>query len=308
MLITQNRITRLQYIERGLTLYSRNTRRLEGLTTELHLKCLSLQILSSTRRYDYLEIISSRDVSICRTDPLNPLFDPYRAAVYHLRQQDFDESCWLIFLATHFGNHGTYGWKRLREVYSGLGSTRWTWKAVTTSPTSFFQWLQLNASRIGGGFGNHRKYETMNPASTNGTSAVIASYLEWVGPSNSHRDMLNRILQGTGNSPESAFNALYQEIKIKRFARLAKFDFLATLGHLDIIRVSAGSAYLKNATGPLKGARLLFANNREATIAPAQLEDWLRDLDIYLDVGMEVLEDAICNWQKSPSRFIHFKG
>jgi hypothetical protein len=31
-------------------------------------------------------------------------------------------------------------------------------------------------------------------------------------------------------------------------------------------------------------------------------------LDRDLGVGMAVMEDALCNWQKSPDRFVHFKG
>ena len=31
-------------------------------------------------------------------------------------------------------------------------------------------------------------------------------------------------------------------------------------------------------------------------------------LDADLHVTMKVMEDVLCNWQKSPNRFIHFKG
>jgi len=34
----------------------------------------------------------------------------------------------------------------------------------------------------------------------------------------------------------------------------------------------------------------------------------LDELDEDLVIGMEVLEDALCNWQKSPLKFEHFKG
>jgi len=27
-----------------------------------------------------------------------------------------------------------------------------------------------------------------------------------------------------------------------------------------------------------------------------------------LNVGMQVLEDSLCNWQKSPRQFVHFRG
>jgi hypothetical protein len=31
-------------------------------------------------------------------------------------------------------------------------------------------------------------------------------------------------------------------------------------------------------------------------------------LEADLGVGMQAMEDALCNWQKSPRRFVHFKG
>jgi hypothetical protein len=52
----------------------------------------------------------------------------------------------------------------------------------------------------------------------------------------------------------------------------------------------------------------LFGGDRYAPIAESTLEDWLRDLDAKLQVGMQVMEDSICNWQKSPTRFVHFRG
>ncbi|MCB4825574.1 alpha-glutamyl/putrescinyl thymine pyrophosphorylase clade 3 protein [Roseicella aerolata] len=40
----------------------------------------------------------------------------------------------------------------------------------------------------------------------------------------------------------------------------------------------------------------------------ATLTARLIDLDDVLRVGMQVMEDSLCNWQKSPTTFIHFKG
>jgi hypothetical protein len=38
------------------------------------------------------------------------------------------------------------------------------------------------------------------------------------------------------------------------------------------------------------------------------LEEWLVQLGAGLGVGMQVLEDALCNWQKSPVQFKRFRG
>jgi Alpha-glutamyl/putrescinyl thymine pyrophosphorylase clade 3 len=42
--------------------------------------------------------------------------------------------------------------------------------------------------------------------------------------------------------------------------------------------------------------------------SPALLDTKLVQLEAQLEVGMQVLEDALCNWQKSPDRFKPFRG
>lgn len=100
----------------------------------------------------------------------------------------------------------------------------------------------------------------------------------------------------------------YNNLTIARFGRLAKFDFLALLGRLDLAPVAPGSAYLSGATGPLQGARLLVDGNANSKSNAKDLDAVLQQLDGLLGVGMQVMEDSICNWQKSPSRFVHFRG
>jgi hypothetical protein len=91
---------------------------------------------------------------------------------------------------------------------------------------------------------------------------------------------------------------------VLRFGRLARFDYLAMLGKLGLAGIKPGSTYLNGATGPLRGARLLFG----VTANHSVLDGWLGELDEELQVGMQVMEDALCNWQKSPSVFEPFRG
>lgn len=53
-----------------------------------------------------------------------------------------------------------------------------------------------------------------------------------------------------------------------------------------------------------KGARLLFGGDESTR----KLDLWLVQLGAQLNVGMQVLEDALCNWQKSPEKFRPFRG
>ncbi|HEL3181859.1 TPA: hypothetical protein UME25_004033, partial [Stenotrophomonas maltophilia] len=40
----------------------------------------------------------------------------------------------------------------------------------------------------------------------------------------------------------------------------------------------------------------------------AQMEKAAQLLDAEMKVGMQVFEDALCNWQKSPNKFVSYRG
>jgi hypothetical protein len=300
------RSKRMQELDQALRDFSKKHVRLAGIVDHAHREALVLQMIASLRRLDYTQAIRSRDISPDRADPASHLFDPERAAALLARTGEVDEAIWLIFLATHFGQHGRHKWLLLRDVYSGLGDGMWTWARVSANPQHFRAWLQQNVQKIRGSFGNHRKYETLNPASNNGTATVIESFVQCVAPSPSR--WFASLVRSVGNDPHALFDESYNRLMIARFGRLAKFDFLALLGRLDLAPISPGSAYLAGATGPLRGARLLIDGNAKSTTRAADLDEILQKLDQLLNIGMQVMEDSICNWQKSPHRFIHFRG
>jgi len=77
---------------------------------------------------------------------------------------------------------------------------------------------------------------------------------------------------------------------------------------MDLAPISPGSAYLRGATGPLRGARLLIDGTPKSSRNAEDLDQVLQRVDQRLKVGMQVMEDSICNWQKSPRKFKHFRG
>lgn len=281
---------------------------LPGIATVAARETLVRQMVASVRRLEYTEIFLKRPIDPGRADPACDMFDPERAAILHMRAGRTDEAVWLIFLATHFGKHPRHGWRLLRDVYSGLGSSLWTWERVSTSPPSFRAWLAEHGGDVGGSFGNHRKYESINGDRPSGTGAVIESYVAWIGPTRSHQARFAELVRQGGNDPEVIFGHFYESMAVARFGRLARFDFLCMLGRLGLAPISPGKAYLKGATGPLRGARLLVGGDPVALLRESCLEDLLVELDGDLQIGMQVMEDSLCNWQKSPTSFVHFKG
>jgi hypothetical protein len=298
-----SRRAQLADIERQLRRHHACIRPLPGLSSNDRVSTLALQVVASIRRFDLTRTASARDISPRRLDPNDEMFEPDRAATSLHRTGNDDEAIWLTFLATHFGKHRQYAWKRLRDVYSGLGRKTWTWAVVVADPAAFVGWLSANWRKIGGAFGNHRKYETLDPASRASTGNVVLSFIAWIGPQGPAAKFRTVVRQG-GNDPRAIFDAFYRDMSVKRFARLGKFDFLALIGRLKLAPIEPGVAYLKGATGPLTGARLLFGS----TASEATLEKYLVELEHSLGTGQDILEDSICNWQKSPDRFIRFFG
>jgi hypothetical protein len=298
-----SRSARVQQIEAALQHHAANTQPLPGITPQGSVTALALQIVASLRREDYYHAVQQKPVSAQRADPNHPSFDAERAVAFYVQQGMVDEAAWLIFLMTHFAKPAGSGWRRLQDVYGQLGAGTWTWALVSANPAAFTAWLTANWKQVRGKFGNHRKYESLDPARGRTTTRVVADYLALVGQ-NGHQAFWASVTQNS-NDP---FDRLYRQMKVFTFGRLAKFDYLMLIARYGLVNMAPTSAYLQGATGPREGAALLFDGNRKSGAAASKLHRKLDLLDQDLGVGMAVLEDAICNWQKSPRKFVHFKG
>jgi hypothetical protein len=218
-----------------------------------------------------------------------------------------------VFIFVHFGKHARAGWRYAREIYGRLGDGgRWDWASVSSDPAAFRSWLDVHQNDIKRegaprGFGNHRKYQSLDAYSPTGTGAAVESYVRWVDPPRTHQELVAEALAEAGGGPQQAFDILYLSMSaVASFGRTARFDYLSMLGKIGLASVLAGSTYMHGATGPYEGARLLFGG-RIAAQSRGTLDGWLVRLDARIRVGMQVLEDALCNWQKSPDRFKPFR-
>ena len=298
---------RKREIESTLKIYSDEVRNLPGIDNALAAHTLAMQFIASIRREEYYHLLQRRSISAVRADPSHAGFDAERAVVYQIQRRNLDEASWLVFLMIHFGKPASTGWLRVRDIYGMLGEGVWTWDSVVRDPGRFATWLAQNWQHVRGGFGNHRKYESLNPTSRRNTGLVVQSYIDWVGP-NGHEAFFGDAVRRLGNNPFVIFDRLFHEMSVVSFGRLGKFDYLSMIGRYNVAPVLAGSAYLPGATGPASGARLLFDGARNGQSSIQELQIALSDLDQHLEVGMQVFEDALCNWQKSPQSFVHFRG
>lgn len=302
-------------ISAELRAYDRGVRRLPGIADDQRHAVFIEQVIDSIHRVRYPSLVRERGISLRRADPNDEMFDPVKAAVLHHREGDEDEAFWCVFLFVHFGRHSRGGYRYAREVYGRLGDGgRWDWASTSGDPTAFRAWLrdhedQIRRSGVPGGFGNHRKYQSLSAHSSSGTGAAVESYVRWVGPPRTHDAMVGEVLDQAAFDARAAFDLLYQSMtSVISFGRMARFDYLTMLGKLGLAPIEPGSAYLDGSTGPLKGAHLLFGTEQTHQVPRATVDQWLLELGDALGVGMQVMEDALCNWQKSPARYVPFRG
>lgn len=295
--------------------FSRNHFPLPGIIAPADRQVFIKQLIDSIRRVNFVRTIASRPISPLRADPNNvDLFDPVRAAVHYKNIGEVEEACWLVFLITHFGVHPRSRWRYLQEVYGKLNDRPfWTWQEVVASPTDFRSWLLANEAHISRGssrgFGGHRRYTSLSATSPIGTGAAVSSYIAWVQRHGNHRSLINSALVASRNDAGDAFEYLNRSMEeVVSFGRLARFDYLTMLGKTGLAPITPPHPYLKDATGPLAGARLMLQGSVAVELSILELERRLIELGNALDVDMQIIEDSLCNWQKHPSDYRYFRG
>lgn len=300
-------------LEKQLDEFSNKEMQLLGIRHQDNKEVLLEQLVDSIRRIKYVQVVRQRRLSPLRVDSSSDLFDPIKAAIIHQQNGDIEEASWLIFLSTHFGKSGKDGWHLTKDFYGALGQGfTWSWKQASYNPDAVIDWLAKNYpefAKNGYRFGNHRKYESMNPNKKAFTGMVLKSYIAWVQNNNSHAQLFQNAQNAAAGDPKLAFKILYKSMSsVFRFGRMGKFDYLTMIGKVGISAIDADSTYMGQATGPYDGAKLLFLGRVDIEENRKRLDEYIKKLDAYLNVGMQVLEDALCNWQKSPSRYLHFRG
>ncbi|WP_254528893.1 MULTISPECIES: hypothetical protein [unclassified Sphingobacterium] len=288
---------------------------LPGINTPANENSFISQLIDSISRVKFIETIKSRPISQIRKDPTSNIFDPIRASILYNQEGNKLEAFWLIFLFTHFGKHNITKYGLLKCFYSKNNSADiFNYLEVEADITECKFWMNNNQINLknSGKFSNHRKYQSLNSYSPNGTGDTIESFINWVG--DNFNDFLARIPLAILNDRYLLFEYLYKEASknIIGFGRLACFDFITMLGKVGIFECEPKSPYINCSTGPLKGTKLLF--NTSGNTTPKDLDDFLKDLgdhlenDLGLKFTMQIMEDAVCNWQKSPQNYIPFNG
>ena len=244
-------------LDAGLLTFHNQRRALPGMLLQQRRAGLVEQMVESHRRVRFVQTILTRDVGAQRANPASMLFDPLKAAIHFQRQGCTDEAFWMVFYFVHFGKHARGGWRYAREVYGSLGGAHtWDWAITSADPEGFRGWLNRNQHRIRrdgvpGGFGNHRKRQSLDTFHRNGTGSAFVTYVNWVDPDRGHQRLIQQALQEANGDRRMAFDFLYQGMNdVASFGRLARFDYLTMLGKLGLADIEPGSPYLAGSSGP----------------------------------------------------------
>lgn len=293
-----------------LQAFEGEVRPLIGATDAQSRHILILQLIDSVRRIQYLNAVHMRARSSSLHTPFSGAFEPYGGASVLYKAGDTDEAYWLIFLATHFGKHKEDGWNLTEDFYGRFGQGGvWDWASARKDPSAIENWLatQYPAKTSEGRsrrFGNHRKFETLKPG-PRGTGHVCKTYIDWVQRYGSHADLIKTAQQAVGQNPKDVYAYLFRDMAtVAKMGRLGKFDFLCNLSNLVIAPILPDRPYIAGSTGPADGAKLLFG----ADLSLRDLDTTCSALAEHLDVSPQVIEDALCNWQKDTGTYKFFRG
>ncbi len=299
-----------QELEQRLNLFAEAIHPLPGINNQNDRVAFLEQLAESIHRVQYVSKLREIEISEKRINPSSDLFDPIKGAEFHRRNGNIEEAFWLIFLSVHFGKPLKHGWIRVSDVYGSLGKgPNWTWDLISNETAAFRSWLAENQHAIRGTFGNHRKYQSLDAIKNSGTGNAIATYVKWVMNFGTHQELFDNALRKTDDR-RKAFDLLYHSMeRVISFGRMAKFDYLSMIGKLGLADIEPGSTYMEGATGPYAGGNLLLLGKRRSnSYNRRRLDELLIKLDEFLQVGMQAIEDSLCNWHKSPGKFIAFRG
>lgn len=209
---------------------------------------------------------------------------------------DVHEAVWRAFIGAHFARLSASTRDRSAESAARLlcafgNEPVWTWAHVSANRGKDLKaWLTETHEVLSLTFGNHRSHELPRNVDL---WLTIRSFTQLAIGMNGPANVVKA--PGASNAGER-FDILFRKLsKIHRFGRLGSFDFIDLLLQMKLVTdAEPAHCYLKGSTGPLKGAQQIWGSK------PVEiLDDCAAKLAKTLDVSCFVLEDALCNFQKS---------
>ncbi len=263
------------------------------------LSVLAKQTYDSIRRIEVYKAYEIR--AILAVEKKQAFFDTSNPFVLGQRTDlSEEERIWIIFLATYFGKSDSSGWELFNRAAFDGNKSLISFKKIKEDPEKYFYYLESFDFFENSKFSNHRKY---TKKSLIGPKGLFTSMIY----------LINKMEQYCINE-EMGFHEMYKLAeKIPNFGRLASFDFTSSLVKCGLKIEEPKSMYANYSTGPLQALELLlrltdsdFTYQSKINLSHNLVEWFTTNSEIFM-VG-QVLEDAICNWQKNPKKYIYYTG
>lgn len=207
---------------------------------------------------------------------------------------------WVLYIATYFGKSSKSNWELFNRATFDNNKSIMLFEDIRKDLNKYFTYLSSFNFFDGCAYSNHRKFTAKR---LNGQKGVFES-MEYIVENIDQYSVENKM----------DFDSMYKLAqKIPNFGRLAAFDFSCSLVKCGLIVEEPQSMYGEHSTGPLNAIGLLLKLTNNSSSLEAKLRlcsdlmQWFQNNSNIFMVG-QVLEDAICNWQKNTSYYIQYRG
>lgn len=213
---------------------------------------------------------------------------------------EVQDKVWIIYLATYFGKSDKSKWELFERAAFNQKKSFFSFALVKSDLDMYFQYLSSIDFFQNCNYSNHRKFTAKKLQGEKGFFRSVEYFVKNIDEYTPKCRM--------------DFHKMFQlSQKIPNFGRLAGFDFTSSLVKCGVNVDEPLSMYAENSTGPLQGLGLLLrltSNNSSKSTQiklSHELTEWFLENSKIFMVG-QVLEDAICNWQKNTRTYIKYKG
>lgn len=211
-----------------------------------------------------------------------------------------NNSLWVLYVATYFGKSNQSGWELFNRATFDSNKSIMLFEDIQKDLGKYFNYLASFDFFEGCSYSNHRKFTAKRLTSEKSVFESMEYFVKNINQY-SFEDRID-------------FHSMYKAAqKVPNFGRLAAFDFSSSLVKCGFNVAEPESMYGENSTGPLNAIGLLLRLTNNNSSSKAKLElcsdlmKWFQKNSNIFMIG-QVLEDAICNWQKNPSTYIRYKG
>ncbi len=263
------------------------------------LNTLARQTHDSIRRIDIYRSYKERaDQAVNKKLDFNHTSIPFVLA----QRSDLSQnnSLWVLYVATYFGKSNQSKWELFNRATFDNNRSIMLFEDIQKDLRKYFNYLGSFDFFAGCSYSNHRKFTAKRLTGEKGVFGSMEYFVKNVNEF-SLKDRTD-------------FHSMYKAAqKIPNFGRLAAFDFSSSLVKCGFMVEEPESMYGEDSTGPLNAIGLLMKLTNQNSSSKAKLDlcsdlmKWFQKNTNIFMVG-QVLEDAICNWQKNPSTYIRYKG